>query len=205
MRSYVTEFVGTFFLVFTIGLAPAEPVGALAIGAVLTAMVYMGGPISGAHYNPAVSLAMLLRGKLAVRDLIPYWISQLGAAIAAAAVVRVVADRTFGPMPGPGVGALSAILVEILFTFALVLVILNVATSRAAAGNSYFGVAIGLTVAGAALVGGKISGGAFNPAVGIGPNLLANQLGSMWIYVIGPAVGAIAATVVYKVQHAGEA
>ena len=205
MRSYITEFTGTFFLVLTIGLAAAEPLGALAVGAVLTAMIYMGGPVSGAQYNPAVSLAMLLRGRLAVRDLIPYWISQFSAAIAAAAVARVVADRNFGPMPGPGVGALSAILVEILFTFAMVLVILNVATSRAASGNSYFGIAIGLSVAGAMLAGQKISGAALNPAVGIAPNLLANQLGSMWIYVIGPAVGAIAATVVYKVQHAGEA
>lgn len=208
MRNYVTEFLGTFFLVLTIGLVVTQKVALapIPIGIVLAIMVYMGGHISGAHYNPAVSLAIFLRGRLAAKDLIPYWISQLVGAIAAAALVRTIMGVSFPVAPAPGVAPLTAVLVEIVFTFALALVVLNVATAKSTAGNSFYGFAIGGTVLAAAFAGGAISGGAFNPAVGIGPNLIDfSQISTMWIYIVGPLVGGIAAAVVFKVQNPNDA
>ena len=103
MVRYLTEFIGTFFLVLTIGLVILleAPLGAIAIGAVLMVMVYMGAHVSGAHYNPAISLAVGFLGKLEKRELLPYWLSQLAGAIAAALAVRVTLGQTFAPEPGP--------------------------------------------------------------------------------------------------------
>jgi aquaporin Z len=207
MKSYVTEFIGTFFLVLTIGLAvlAETPLAPLAIGSALMVMVYMGGHVSGAHYNPAVTLGLVLRGKLPAGQLAPYWIAQLLGAIVASFVVQLMLGKTFAPAPGPGFGALPALLGELLFTFALVLVVLHVATSPATAGNSYYGLAIGFTVMAGAWAAGPVSGGAFNPAVGTGPILVqafhgGPGLGNLWLYWVGPLLGAILATVVYRVQ-----
>ncbi len=208
MKKLLTEFIGTFFLVLTVGLmaTAGSPFAPLAIGAGLTVMVYMGGHISGAHYNPAISLAMLLRGKLANRDFIPYVVAQLLGSTAAAAAVHLIVGRTFAPVPGDGVTALSALLVEVLFSFALALVVLNVATHEGTAGNSHYGIAIGFTVMAGAFAGGPISGGAFNPAVGIGPTLINATLGSgsfdhLWLYLVGPLLGAVLAATVFGVQE----
>src|SRR6185369_11498121 len=150
MKKYVIELIGTFFLVLVIGLT-GNP---LAIGSVLMVMVYMGGHVSGAHYNPAVTLAVVLRGKLPSRELVPYWISQLLGSLVASFAVHLLVGRTFAPAPGPGVPAAAALLGEVLFTLALALVVLNVATLAMTAGNSYYGLAIGFTVtAGAWAVG----------------------------------------------------
>src|SRR6267378_2044340 len=173
MKKYVIELIGTFFLVLVIGLT-GNPI---AIGSVLMVMVYMGGHISGAHYNPAVTLAVLMRGKIDGREAGMYIIFQVLGAIIAALMVNVLAGHTFAPAPGEGVTALNALLVEIIFTFALASVVLNVATTKAAAGNSYFGLAIGFTVLAAAFAGGGISGGAYNPAVGLGPCLIDTLVG----------------------------
>ena len=208
MKKLLTEFIGTFFLVFTIGLTAmaALPFGPLAIGAALTAMVYMGGRISGAHYNPAVSLAMLLRGKLANGDFVPYVVAQLLGSTAAAATVHLIVGKTFAPVPGDGVTAMSALLIEVLFTFALALVMLNVATHEGTGGNSHYGAAIGFTVLAGTLAGGPISGGAFNPAVGIGPTLINATLGTgsfdhLWLYLVGPLVGGVLAAAVFGIQE----
>ena len=210
MKKYLTEFIGTFFLVLTICLAAGSGISIppLAIGASLMAMVYMGGPVSGAHYNPAVSLGLLLRGKLAPADFIPYVIAQLAGAIAAAAISAWMLGHPFAPAPGPSVSALKALAVEALFTFALCLVVLNVATSKRSSGNSYFGIAIGFTVMVGAFAGGPLSGGAFNPAVGLGPILVGamlagGSLGNAWLYVVGPCVGAVLAAGVFGLQEAG--
>lgn len=226
MAKYVTEFIGTFFLVLTIGLTVNYKVemAPLAIGCALMIMVYMGGHISGAHYNPAVSLAAMLRGALKSSEMIPYWIAQILGAVTAAVVVSFIipvasADvestmqvaRYFGPAPGEGYDLYSAgvWLIEILFSFALCLVVLNVATSEGTKGNSYFGLAIGFTVVVGAFAGGHISGGAFNPAVGIGPNLIQGTLGgdaaalqNIVLHTIGPFAGAILAAMVFKIQEA---
>jgi aquaporin Z len=208
MSRYVTELVGTFFLVLTIGLTVMNgtPMAPLAIGSVLMAMVYMGGHISGAHYNPAVSVAILIRGKMDARDLIPYVLAQLSGAILASLAVMVIVGETFAPAPAPEAGLVVVLLSEAVFTFALSLVILNVATDDATAGNSYYGLAIGFTVMAGAFAVGGISGGVFNPAVGTGPILIDVLAGDgvfdqLWIYWAGPLLGGIAAAGVFDLQH----
>jgi len=208
MNKYLTEFVGTFFLVLTIGLTvlSGSSLAPLAIGSSLMIMVYMGGHVSGAHYNPAVSLAVLLRGKLDLKEFMPYVLFQVGGGLAASGMVFVILGKTFAPSPAETASSVAALLVEILYTFALCLVVLNVATSKATEGNSYYGLAIGFTIVVAAFAGGPVSGGAFNPAVGIGA-ILMNALvadgsfANLWLYLIGPLAGGFLAAVVFKVQE----
>jgi aquaporin Z len=209
MKKYLTEFIGTFFLVFIICLAVARgtDIAWLAIGAGLMVMVYMGGPVSGAHYNPAVSIALWLSRKMPASDLLPYFGAQFAGAVAAGAAATWILGRAITPSPSPEVTAVQALTVESLFTFALCLVVLNVATAKKAAGNSYFGLAIGFTVAAAAFAGGPISGGAFNPAVGVGTILVSavaakGSLANLWLYIVGPCIGAIAASWAFRVQEA---
>jgi aquaporin Z len=126
--------------------------------------------------------------------------------VVASLLVWCLTRRTFAPMPGPTAGIGAALLIEFLFTFALALVILNVATSPATAGNSYYGLAIGFTVTAAAFAGGGISGGAFNPAVSMGPTLVDSFHGAvalkyLWIYMVAPFAGGAVASVVYCMQH----
>ena len=208
MNRYLTEFTGTFFLVLSIGLSVLGglPMAPVAIGVTLTAMVYMGGPVSGAHYNPAVSLGLVLRGAFKGSDLLPYVAAQLAGAVAGSLAVSVVMGHTFAPAPAETATALTALLVEVLYTTALVLVIMNVATTPATAGNAYYGLAIGATVMGATCAGGPISGGAFNPAVGIGPAVVhallsGGSLGHVWLYIVGPCAGATIAAGIFRVQH----
>jgi aquaporin Z len=206
MRKYITEFIGTFGLVFTVGCAVmggGSGLPPLAIGAVLMVLVYAGGHISGAHYNPAVTLGVLLRGKMPTSDALPYWAAQLVAAFIAAWLARFVIN----PAPGSihtltitgAHGIFAALLAEFIFTFALVYVVLNVATSKDQPNNHFFGLAIGFTVAaGAAAVGG-VSGGAFNPAVAFGIMLmgLANWT-NFWIYLIAELLGALVAALAFR-------
>lgn len=209
MRNYVTEFIGTFFLVLTIGLTAltGTPLAPLAIGSALMVMVYMGGHVSGAHYNPAISVAVFLRGKMAsAGELAGYIASQLLGALAAALTVYVLLRETFAPAPAAGTVSAAALLVEFLFTFALGLVVLNSAASAKTHGNSYYGLAIGFTITAAAFAGGPISGGAFNPAVGVGPIAVHAVLGggswaAVWLYLVGPLVGGAAAAAVFGLQE----
>jgi aquaporin Z len=206
MKRYVTELIGTFFLVFTIGMTAVEgsAMAALAIGSTLMVMVYMGGHVSGAHYNPAVSLAVLLRGAMDKADFVPYIVSQLVGATLASLTVLALTGDTFAP--SPSAGGLAAVVAEALVTFALALVVLNVATADATKGNSYYGLAIGFTVLAGAIGVGGFSGGAFNPAVGIGPTLVnviagSGSIGSLWIYLLGPFAGGFAAASVFRLQN----
>jgi aquaporin Z len=208
MRSYITEFIGTFFLVLTVGFCVVSnaPLGALAIGSSLMIMVYMGGHISGGHYNGAVSLAVFLRGKIDASTFIGYLISQLLGALVAAFFVHLVMGATFPLKPALTVTPIAALLVEILYTFALCLVVLNVATSKETAGNSFYGLAIGFTIVVAAIAGGPISGGAFNPDVGTGPILVdailkGGSLGNLWLYLVGPFLGGALAAWIYRLQN----
>ena len=210
MSRYVTEFVGTFFLVLTIGLTATNgtPFAPIAIGSVLMAMVYMGMHISGAHYNPAISVAVLIRGKMEARDWAPYVLAQISGAILAGLAVMFLAGDTFVPAPAPQAGLIQVLLSEALFTFALTLVILNVATDDATAGNPYFGLAIGVTVLAGVFAVGSTSGGVFNPAVGTGLILVdvftgGGAFDSLWIYWAGPLLGSVSAAGVYDLQHAG--
>lgn len=210
MKRYLTELIGTFFLVLTVGLVITGNIqlGAIAIGSVLMVMIYMGGHISGAHYNPAVSLAVMLRGKLSPVDFVPYIISQLAGSLLACYVVYVITGKTFAPAPAAATTPVNAILVEAIFTFALALVVLNVATAKGTEGNSFYGLAIGFTVTVAALVAGGISGGAFNPAVGCGPITFSywidnkSSLDHIGYYIVGPFLGGALAAAVFWVQNA---
>lgn len=210
MHRNLTELIGTFFLVLTIGLSVlgGSPLAPLAIGSALMVMVYMGGHVSGGHYNPAVSLAVMLRGKLKLGEAISYVLFQFVGAVLASGVVYRLMGRPFAPAPGAGVPAIMAVLVELLFTFALCLVVLNTATAEKTAGNSFYGMAIGFTVFMGAVAGGPISGGAFNPAVGAGPLLLRALIGmggleTLWIYLVGPLVGGVLAAMVFSQQEQG--
>jgi aquaporin Z len=210
MRNYLTEFIGTFFLVLTVCLTVigAVSMAPLAIGASLMIMVYMGGHVSGGHYNPAVSLAVLLSGKMSsAGEFVAYVASQVGGAIAAALVAYLITGKTFAPAPADSASALGALLVETLFTFALALVVLNSAVSAKTQGNSFYGLAIGFTVVVGAFAGGSISGGAFNPAVGTGPILVnaalaGGSLAHWWLYLVGPFAGGALASAVFSVQEA---
>jgi aquaporin Z len=208
LQKYLTEFIGTFFLTLTACLTVSgeRPIPALAIGSSLMIMVYMGGHISGGHYNPAVSLAVLLRKKFPPSDFVPYVISQLLGGTAAAWIAYLVVGKTIHVAPGAGVSVTSALLVEALFTFALALTVLNVACSEKTKGNSFYGLAIGFTVVVGAFAGGWISGGAFNPAVGTGPNVInalfgGGTWGNIWIYYAGPLAGGALAAVVFGIQE----
>jgi aquaporin Z len=220
MRKYTIEFIGTFFLVFVIALTTNDPqlwagggtpFAPIAIGAILMVMAFMGGHISGAHYNPAVTLAVWINKKIESKDAIAYMIAQFIGAIAAALMFYFLFGRTANP-PKPMQGFdynLKPMLVELIFTFALAMVVLNVAVSKHAAGNSYYGLAIGFTILAAAYAGGPISGGAFNPAVGTGPKLVDAFLGNgdlhaWWFYLVGPFSGGALAAVVYKATNAKE-
>ncbi len=194
----IIEFIGTFFLVLTIGLS-ANPI---AIGAVLVAMVYLGGYISGAHYNPAITLAVWMRRKISARDAGWYVLVQLVAAIVAAAVYFVISGKVMVVTPGPGVTFGRALLAEIIFTLALVSVVLHTAISNKAKGNNYYGLAIGFTLLVGAFSVGSISGGAFNPAVGLGPALfdfssLSSHASNLGLYLVGPLAGGALAAIVF--------
>ncbi|HVT38435.1 MAG TPA: MIP/aquaporin family protein [Gemmatimonadaceae bacterium] len=212
MKQYLAEAIGAFFLVLTIGLCGNQGVVAapLAIGAALAVMVYAGGHISGAHYNPAVTLAAWLRGALPARQVIPYWAAQFAGAIVAAFLVLKFTGRALHVAPADTAGWGAVLLGEVLFTFGLAYVVLNVATARETQGNAYFGAAIGGTVMVGAFAMGGISGGAFNPAVGLGPAIVEAMLGQRppsslaWIYAVGPFAGAAIAAFVFKFQHPGE-
>lgn len=200
MRRYLVEFIGTFFLVLTLGMVVLKPheAGAaapLAIGAVLMAMVYAGGHVSGAHYNPAVTLAIWLRGRCPTRDVLPYVAAQLAGALAAAGAVLYMKGN-----PPVEVGTFEtgrALLAEFLFTFALCWVVLNVATARTTAGNSYYGLAIGFTVLAGAFAVGPVSGAAFNPAVAVGITVMGLVgIANLATYIVAQLLaGALAAYV----------
>jgi aquaporin Z len=203
-RKLTVEFIGTFFLMFTVGMATATAgnLAPLAIGAVLMVMVFAGGHISGGHYNPAVSTAVLLRGRLAARDYVPYVVTQGLAAVLAALLVR---GLNYGPArPVAVAGAGTMLVVEFLFTFALAFVVLNVATADDTENNSFYGLAIGFTLAAAAFAIGSVSGGAINPAVALGASVLgAFAWSNIWIYLIaGFAGGAVAAAAFRLTQPA---
>ena len=196
MKKYLTEFIGTFFLVLIIGLSKNP----LAIGFGLTILVYMGAHISGAHYNPAVSLAMLMRKEININDFIKYISSQvLGASLAAYVVSIMMSNMIVQPDLQEPVAVI--LIAELLFTYLLVFVILNVATHPNLEGNSFYGFAIGLTVMTGAYCVGPLTGGVFNPAVSIGPSLIDLITGNgisqhfLWYYLTGPVAGSVLAVI----------
>jgi aquaporin Z len=195
MGKYITEFIGTFFLVLVMALTG----NAAAIGVVLMVMVFAGGHISGAHYNPAVTLAVLMRGKVSSQDAIVYMIVQIIAAAIAAFVARwYVGDMGVATLELDG-RVLKAFISELLGTFALAYVVLNVATSKGTTGNSFYGLAIGFTVFAMASTFGSVSGGAFNPAVALGATIIkAFAWKNIWIYLVACFGGGLLAALVFN-------
>jgi MIP family channel proteins len=214
-RRCVAEFIGTFGIVFApvalsaAGRLPGAEAGLMAAawvsGLAVLAMIYALGHISAAHFNPAVTLGFAVVGRFPWRCVVAYWVAQLAGGIGAAAAVALLLGGGHGahtPAAGP---PLRAVGVECAITALLMLVIIAVATDRRANG-AVPGLAIGLTVVVGVLIGGPVTGGSMNPARSLGPALFAGgaALSSYWIYVVGPALGAILAARLYEAIRGGE-
>jgi aquaporin Z len=196
-RKYVTEFIGTFFLMFAVAMAALSGSAfvPLAAGGTLMVMIYAGGHISGGHYNPAVTMAALWRRRIGIGDAVGYWIAQVVAGFAGGAVARAIVNPAHvTTLHLTGHTEVAAALAELLITFALCYVVLNVATSKDQPGNGFFGLAIGFTVVAGAFAVGAISGGSFNPAVSLGAATAGMFAWStIWVYlVVQLGAGAIA-------------
>jgi aquaporin Z len=205
VRKYLAEFIGTFFLVFTVCAAVVKggDLAPLAIGSILMVMVYAGGHISGAHYNPAVTLGVLVRGRIGVTDAVTYWAVQFVAGALAALVAKLVINPGhLDALSLSGRAIWAALVAEALFTFALAYVVLNVATSKDHPVNSFYGLAIGFTVFAGAVAVGALSGGAFNPAVALGIMTFGlSAWKNIWIYLVAEAAGAALAGATFKVMN----
>src|SRR5437764_2622377 len=201
MNKYITEFIGTFFLVLTIGctVIPGVPgvIPPLAIGAALMVMIFAGGHVSGAHYNPAVTLAVFIRGRCPAKDVVPYWVAQIVGAVAAAFLAMFLVGKSGTPMEITNVPA--AFVAEFLFTFALAYVVLNCATAKGTLDNSFYGLAIGFTVLAGIFAVGSISGGAFNPAVAIGAAVMKLvHFQDIWIHIVAELGAGLVAGLIFK-------
>ena len=201
MRKYIAEFIGTFFLVLTVGCtviaAAAGVIPALAIGAVLMVMIFAGGHISGGHFNPAVTFAIFVRGRLELKDVVPYWLAQIAAGVIAAFVAMFLVGKSGTPMEITNVPAVF--LAEFLFTFALAYVVLNCATAKGTLDNSFYGLAIGFTVLAGIFAVGSISGGAFNPAVAIGAAVMKLvHFQDIWIHIVAELASGLIAGLTFK-------
>lgn len=204
MRKYAVEFIGTFFLVLTIfstvvgHKADDGVIPPLAIGFALMVMIYAGGHISGAHYNPAVTTAVFIRGRCDAKDVPFYMIAQVLGGLTAGFIATSILKTATIPDPKP-LEVLPSLVAEFLFTFALAYVVLNVATAKGTEGNSFYGLAIGSTVLVGAFAVGAISGGAFNPAVAITVALFKLvPTSQVWIHLIADFAGGAAAGLVFK-------
>ena len=201
MNKYIVEFIGTFFLVLTVGMCVIKPdVGnfaPIAIGSALMVMVYAGGHISGGHYNPAVTVAVWLRGKCPAASVPGYIAAQVLAGVVAAVTALYLKGN---PEVTPAeLKIVPALLAEFLGTFALCWMVLNTATAKGTAGNSNYGLAIGFTVTVMAYAVGSISGGAFNPAVAVGITVMDLVRGAnVWIHLLGDFAGGVVAALAFK-------
>ncbi|MBI4946931.1 MAG: aquaporin family protein [Bacteroidetes bacterium] len=207
IKKLLIEFIGTFFLATTFVLTNGSFLAPLAVGAVFAALVYMGYAISGAHYNPATTLAMLILKKISVKDFSFYILIQLLASFSGAFCYFLIWGRNMGiPRPSMEINILKSLFIETIFTFILVLMYLFV-TDKKSAGNNFYGLAIGLTLIGIGIASANTSGGAFNPAIGLGPMLVDKLFGTCscnpfeygWIYLAGPLIGGIVAAVAFRI------
>ncbi|MBI3414250.1 MAG: aquaporin [Verrucomicrobia bacterium] len=202
MNKYIAELIGTFFLVLTIGctVISGVSVAPIAIGAALMVMIFAGGHVSGGHFNPAVTLAVFLRGRCDAKDVVPYWIFQIVGAVLAALVATFLVGPPAKP-PGD-LNVAKSLLAEFLFTFALAYVVLNAATAKGTSGNSFYGLAIGMTVMTGAFAVGGISGGAFNPAVAVGISVMGLAAWpNIWIYLVANLAGGAVAATMFKLLN----
>ena len=207
LKKYIVEFIGTFFLVLTICMTSYSKVSAdlqpLAVGSMLMVLIYSMGYLSGAQFNPAISLALYLRSRINLKEMGFYWIAQILGAVAAAMITAVLISAK------PPVGLIAstpqffsmvpALIAEVLGSFALTWVILTVATSKALDGNNFYGLAIGFTVTALMYTLGSVSGSAFNPVVAIATCIAhLSTWNNLWIYMVGGLGGAALATMAFK-------
>jgi aquaporin Z len=212
IEACVSEFVGTFFLVLTIGynVLQRTALAPISIGAMLTAMIFATGKVSGGHFNPAVTLGVLLRGKVNFESASAYVGSQLCGALLAGCVYSHILGATFSLGPGTGYTLAAAAIVEVLFTAALVFVVLSVATTAQDDGNWYYGLAIGFTVMAAAFAIGPISGCSLNPAVTVG--VIISHLmhtgeimpSRLLTYTVAPLLGSLVAVLLFNMIRNAE-
>lgn len=205
---YATEALGTFVLMFTVAAAVlgSSPLAPIAIGAVLMAIVYAGGHISGGHYNPAVTVAVLVRGRITITEAAGYIAAQIAGGLLAAIVATVcLAHPATPPVTPSGHAMAAAVIAELVFTFVLCFVVLNVATSKDHRDNSFYGLAIGFTVAGGAIAVGGVSGAVFNPAVGIAGATISMVTGTVaGVYLVAQLVAAVAAGLAFRALNPGD-
>merc|ERR1712100_1010803 len=206
---YVAEFVGTYLLVFTVGcnvLSGSAVWAATSIACVLMVSIYALGAVSGANFNPAVSLTLALSNKMDWKTFGVYTAVQLFAGICAGFSYFALFGKVFNLAPGAGFGWWEAMLVEVLYTFMLCFVVLNVAATKANDGNQFFGLAIGFVIVAGGYAGGGVSGGAFNPAVAFGIDAPSAGLGFGWsfAYLAYELIGAGLAAGLYRVVHPEE-
>ena len=201
-QKLIAEFIGTFFLALTICTAAvhgsAGDYAPFAIAATLMVMIYGVGYISGAHFNPAVTVAVWLRGACEKDDVAPY----IAVQIIAGALAAIASENILSVEPNVTameMNTTQALGAEFLYTFALVFVILNVATSEETEGNGYYGAAIAFVVLAGALTVGEISGGSFNPAV-TGALFVSGvvEVGDLWIHLVPQFIAGILAVQAYK-------
>jgi aquaporin NIP len=211
MRKYLAEFVGTFALVFcgtgaiiinqeTSGTVSHVGI-AITFGLIVMAMIYALGDISGAHLNPAVSIAFVLSGRFSVKELLPYILSQVAGALAASFLLQYLfpANALLG-VTLPAGAAMQSFILEFILTFFLMLVIINVATGSKEQGM-FAGLAIGSTVLLEAMFAGPITGASMNPARSLAPATVSGHTEYLWIYLISPVLGAAFAVLIWKLLH----
>jgi aquaporin Z len=203
MKKELMECIGTFFFVFTVA-ATGNP---FAIAAMLMAWVYIGGYISGGHYNPAVSLAVALRGRLEWDEARNYMIAQILGGIIAFAMTSYFYGHITIPKPGLGISLLQAFIMEVLLACVLALVVLTVATTEKFKESHVFGFAIGFTIPALAALGGPISGGLFNPAIPLGAAIVGAfkrmpiSYEHLAMYVVGALLGGFLAAYLFTYFH----
>jgi aquaporin Z len=205
-RKLLAEFIGTFMfmLIAAMVIKSGKAIGfeSIAIGAIFMTMIYAGSTISGAHYNPAISLAAFVRGIMTVNEMVAYMATQIVAAVFAAftsgAILQGIASENLN-LPIEKIDVAPAILAEFFGTFALVYVTLNVATSKRTQGNSYFGLAIGFTLMAVMYAFSPVSGAMFNPALMAG-SCVANIIEPInaWVYLVGEILGAVLAAIAFR-------
>lgn len=205
-KALIAEGIGTAALIFIGAGAGALGIGglvgvALAHGLVVTVFAYAYGPISGSHINPAVTFAIALSGNLSWGEAVRYWIAQfIGATLGAAGLVFVFGGAGNGlgeTLPAAGVSNIQALALEAILTFLLVNTILHTALKKE--DTPFAGLAIGLTLVAAILMGGPLTGASLNPARTFGPALFTGSLNVFWVYLAGTGLGAALAVWVYRV------
>ncbi|MGO4548423.1 MIP/aquaporin family protein [Paenibacillus sp. 2TAB23] len=209
-KKLIAEFIGTYFLVFAgPGAMVIEEITksithvgiALTFGLVVTVLIYTFGHISGAHFNPAVTIGFWVRGDISLRDSLYYMSIQFVAAIAAACTLFLL----FGNVASLGAtlprsSESQSFVLEFILTFLLMIVILGSAVHGKAV-KSFAGISIGATVGLMAMFAGPISGASMNPARSLGPALVSGDMQHLWLYLVATVLGAIAASMVYKTLH----